>query len=867
MMKRAAIVLAVGELVTACGDDTGPSGPPPPPVESQILILLSGDGQIAGTDGKLAAPLVARVQTQNGASVAGVGVSWTITAAPGSGARLIAPEKVSGGDGTASAGLRLGDTPGAYRVAAWITPSDSVHFRATAEERVAAGIVIASGDAQAGSVGQLLPAPLVVRVDDQFGDAVAGARVDFELSRGLSGSPSLSATIEVTDANGSAATSLTLGDKNGTYGVRAIAAGDTVGFIATASGGSQDLIGVSAVSPDPVTEGTVATIDGVGFSATPSENRVSFDGVPATVQSATTTQLSVLVPDFTALNRCLPRRSVTVQVVLGPDSAAPVSAGVVPRTPPLALAPGEDVVLAGPAGVDCVQLPAHPAGAEYELVASPVPTIGDVPLSLSVNGRSAVAPSVTQLPSPVAGGPAPGASIPAGPASSRQPQYELDGRLRALEHGLRNRIRARSAATFALRAVAAPPAIGDTVEFLNSCFSGRITAVVRSVGVNAAVLEDTVATGAFSPAQYDSIAANFDATIFPTDTTYFGAPGDVDGNGIVFLLFTAAVNALSPAYNVGIVTGFFCPIDIGGGNDAEMFYLAVPDPAGTLNGGRGPPNVLTPAVARRLADGTVAHEFQHMINAQLGGGGAADVWINEGLSHLAEEVVGHATTGLTPGSELDSNDLGADMTAFRQYYIGDFANLAAYLSAPTQAALLLTVDPGAPETFAMRGASWSFIRYLLDRFGTPSSEADLTRALVKSSAFSGKVAVSGVFGLPFEDLIADWNGMFSVEDRVDLGGTPRNELALTSYRLRDVFDVLMVGFGLGPYPLGPPDALLTRTLQMPSIANATVSPASGLFVRLSADTDTDGTAIRLSDQAGGDLSASNEPRLVIIRTK
>jgi hypothetical protein len=865
-MKRILSVLVAGLLIGCGGDSTGPGGDGGG--GSRVLVLLSGDGQSTGTRGELANSLVVRVQTQNGAPISGVAVAWAITRSAGASGRLVSPQSTTGANGQASAGLQVGDTPGVYEVTASIASGDTVRFTATAEQRVGASLALVSGDGQSGVVSQALTNPFVVRVDDQFGDPLAGEPVNFEISKGFSGSPALSATIEASDQSGEALTTLTLGDKNGTYGVRALGASDTVNFTALASGGALDLISVNSVSPDPVTEGTVLTVDGTGFSTTASENQVWFDGIPAQVQSATANQLMVLVPDFTALDQCLPRRDVGIQAATGPDSADVVMAEVIPGGALVALAPGEDSLFVGPGEVDCIQLPPRASGEEYELMASPVPSGGVVPLQLHVNGRSPLgSPSIVNAPvAPASGSAAPASSSLAGGASLLAPQYALDARLREMERGLRARMRRVSTGTGFRLQFAAVPNVGDTVTFLNSCFSGNITAVARSVSGAAAVFEDTVASGAYTAAEYDSIAANFDNVIFPTDTTYFGSPGDIDSNGRVILLFTAAVNALSPPYNVGIVAGFFCPIDIGSGNNAEMFYLAVPDPAGTLNGGQGPPGLFDKTLARRLADGTVAHEFQHMINAQVGGGGVSDVWINEGLSHLAEEVVGHAALGLAPGSELASSDFGGSIPTFNKYYVSNFFNLGRYLGSPTSPALLLQFDPGAPGTFPMRGASWMFVRYLLDRFATPGTEAGTTKQLIQQGG-TAKSAVENVFGVDFEQTVAEWNAMFGVEDRSDLGAPVGSEYTLTSYRLRDIYDVLMGGTSVSPYPLAPPNALRTAALDVSTTLGGSVAAGSGLFTRLGTGGGSGGTAIRLSDVAGNDLAASNMPRLAIIRTK
>ena len=101
----------------------------------------------------------------------------------------------------------------------------------------------------------------------------------------------------------------------------------------------------------------------------------------------------------------------------------------------------------------------------------------------------------------------------------------------------------------------------------------------------------------------------------------FGAPCDIDDNGKIAILFTRAVNELTPANSPSFVGGFFFPRDLfpahaaptfdvcATSNEGEMFYMLVPDPTGAING-----NV--PARLRRqLTTGILAHEFQHLINA------------------------------------------------------------------------------------------------------------------------------------------------------------------------------------------------------------------------------------------------------------
>ena len=363
-------------------------------------------------------------------------------------------------------------------------------------------------------------------------------------------------------------------------------------------------------------------------------------------------------------------------------------------------------------------------------------------------------------------------------AGWRGPQYEWDTQLRDMERPLRPpHPGQRGPFVRASASAAAPPLVGDVMDFGFSCVTQTqfpstptdITAEVVSVSNNAVIFEDTLSRGAFTAGEYGDISLNFDNVIIGTDTLYFGAPANVPGDiapGQVVILYTPGVNRMTEDYREGFIAGFFCPLDLGftGGNDAKMFYVLVPDPAGDLTSVVG--DGLTKAMVLRTTDNTVTHELQHLINAQVGTGAAQEVWINEGLSHLAEEVVGHATSGLSPGADLGPAELlsgGPATDAFFKYYVDNFVNLGVYLEAPADtAALLNSTDPLGMNTFRMRGANWSFIRYLLDRFGTPATEWQKTRQLITNGATSSRQAVTDVFGVPFNSLAADWAAMLTI---------------------------------------------------------------------------------------------------------
>jgi YD repeat-containing protein len=79
-------------------------------------------------------------------------------------------------------------------------------------------------------------------------------------------------------------------------GGTAVYAYDAVGNILSISRYASSAVTVVEFSPNAGVVGTTVTISGTGFSATPSQNLVNFNGTAAAVVSATTTELRVTVP-------------------------------------------------------------------------------------------------------------------------------------------------------------------------------------------------------------------------------------------------------------------------------------------------------------------------------------------------------------------------------------------------------------------------------------------------------------------------------------------------------------------------------------------------------------------------------------------
>jgi hypothetical protein len=736
-------------------------------------------------------------------------------------------------------------------------------------------LVILSGDNQSGQAGRALPSALSVEVRNSAGDSLPDITVTWDVPSSAASDWTLGETSTTTGADGRTANWFALGSAVGAYQVRASIEGSSVTFSATASSspveivsgnGQVGLAGAALAQPlvVRVVDGGGAPISGVQVAFQVTEAPGTGTGIdPATATTAAdgTAQTVLTLGDTNGVVKVSASTSTATR-----QFAACTYGGVAgPMT--LQLNPGDDVVITG-ADVGCVQLPAQAMGDAYEVIVTPLPqTLSFNDMGLAVAGTVAGAPQIVS-PGAVSVRAAYSAFGAEGQAERerRAVQYEWDRQLRELENTLRPQISASVVDRGAFGLMAAPPVVGDQMTFDFSCVDNtkppfdnapsNITAEVIAVSNKAVIFEDVLAAGSYTAQEYDEILANFDNVIFDADTLYFGAPEDVAGDiapGQVVILYSSGVNNMTESYTLGYISGFFCPLDIieDAGNNAKMFYLAVPDPNGEYAGGSLPKDV-----ARLVTDNTVAHEFQHLINARTGTGAAQEVWINEGLSHLAEEIVGHAAAGLEPGAELVPGDI--DGANFDKYYANNFLNLREYLLAPGDtAALLNSTDPLGNNTFRMRGASWSFVRYLLDRFGAPATEWQITRQLINAGSLDSRQAVFEVFGVPFNDLAADWSAMLVVEDRTDLVGAVRPELELASYQLRSFYTI---------YPLNPDDTSLG--LDTSGTVTMDLFTATAEYFTLGADAATSGSGLRLQTGSGADLSTTAVvPHLVIVRTK
>lgn len=472
------------------------------------------------------------------------------------------------------------------------------------------------------------------------------------------------------------------------------------------------------------------------------------------------------------------------------------------------------------------------------------------------------------------------------PDFARTPQGRIEKNLRAFERSglaLRSPGDPLGLSRFSVRrssqvSAAAVPVVGDVLPIKipdtsdppkNLCTNFITTeAVVASVSQRAILVVDTLDGPPlllFPQAVLDSITQEFDNITFPTGASYFGTPTDIDANARVILLFTGQVNKLTPPgtpAGTGFVTGFFFAGDFfpatgttpgtfcQQSNVAEIFYLLAPDPAGAKYG-----NVRSASSVRQGTRGTVAHEFQHMINAGRRFQNPAvsnfeSTWLDEGLAHFLEDAVGRVQRGFTDLQTLAFNDIrpcGApcqEENDFNAFFRQNLLRLARWMERPDTSS---GISARADQNLSSRGAAWAIVRYAADNFSNGDVRA-LTRKLA-AGPDTGVRNFTVSAGASIDTLVAGW----LVSMYADHLGIPNlnAKYQYRSYNFRDVMP-----------PIAQPSG--TYPLQVQAIGSgsdnisSTNRSGSGTYYRLNVAANAGPKNVRILNPSGGVASFSGE---------
>jgi Bacterial Ig-like domain (group 2) len=351
-----------------------------------------------------------------------------------------------------------------------------------------------------------------------------------------------------------------------------------------------------------------------------------------------------------------------------------------------------------------------------------------------------------------------------------------------------------------LTGVASSPTVGSIIQINSNLTGGGCDAKVLhpakviAVLTHTIVLSDTLSpANGYTGAEMTAFGQAFDTLGYALDTLNFGAPTDIDGNGRVAILFTPGVNAI-PGPPGGYVLGLQASRDLipvascAGSNEGEMFYMPVPDPSSTINGNYTSKSTLSNTVLT-----TLVHEFQHLINAGRriyvnNASSLEEVWLNEGLSHIAEELLYYRISGNAPKSNISLSMIQstqAQLDAANTYVFQNFLRLRTYLLAPETNSPFAQVDG-----LQMRGAIWELLRYSADRKG--GTERSIWYPLVNTTS-TGQTNYNAVFG-NIITMAHDWS-IAQIADDAGLGVS--SIYANPSWNFRS----LMPPLNGGSYPL------------------------------------------------------------------
>ncbi|MFO7262369.1 MAG: IPT/TIG domain-containing protein [bacterium] len=640
-----------------------------------------------------------------------------------------------------------------------------------------------------GLVGTVLETPLRVVVTRRSnGEPLGRVSVSWRVVQG-SGARIEPATSQ-TDSAGIASAYLRLGPEPGSYRVEAWVPGAVdgpAGFEVYAVHRPEIL----AITPDPVPAGDVVRITGRNFGPVPEDHVVLFGNFRGTVLDGSSTELEVVVPG------CIPQRSVSVTVELGPVRSlpAPLRVEAEPESP-LVLERGRAATLTSPGELACIRLPAGPASARYLLIAQNAhdDPDRDLPFQLAALTGPLTAPPLDPTPTHsvafATGGPGEFGAL-------------WDAELRARERRLSPAAALPARGELRALGAGAAPKVGDRRQFRvinkDDGFT-RVTAEVMHVSGRAVFYQDVRApAGGFTATDFAALGRLFDDPIYEAVVSTFGEPSDVDGDGRITILFTPVVNEMTPRGSNGFIAGFFYGLDLTtepNSNRAEIFYSLVPDPNGDFGDRRATSDVL------RVVPPVLAHEFQHMIHFNqrflLRRVGTEVQWLSEALAHSAEDIVAAALR--ERGQESD-----ADV-----FSIPNLQRASRFLADPGGASLIGDDPPGSLEE---RGAQWLFLKYVSGHYGG----ADLLRTLTQTTR-SGVDNVTAATGRSWSSLLADWSVALWAHSAPELQGvTLEPRFTYANVDLRQEFQRFGASYPLEPVPLLMQDFVASDTLPAASM--------------------------------------------------
>lgn len=722
---------------------------------------------------------------------------------------------------------------------------------ACAHERVlAAGsfytLSVVGGDGQSAPAGSVASVPLTVSVRNASGTPVKAAVVVFRVENGAADGAAVTDSLAVSDELGKATAELRLGAHAGSVSVLAYPQGApsrSVTFHATAGAGPT----ISGVLPVTVSAGDTIAVAGSALGGASAV--VDFGGVRVRATGGTDGVIRAVVPP------CLAAGSTSLRVINGAAVSAAASVTIASRKRVLSLKLYEVVTVPAAELATCLTLSAED-GAQYVLIPQ---------FASWAAGPSTTTMRVTAT-STAAVADAPNAWLDAAPAGAsdlavRTAQQALDASLRAEESRLASLTRNSTAAA----ATPTTLSVGSLRSFhVATTVSGDVFADavgrLRYLGDHLGIYVDTVASTSYSDADLQQLGAFFDTELYRTATQAFGPESDIDGNGRVLVFLTPRVNGMVAAADCGFkgfVTGYFTGRDLlpqmANSNGGEIFYALVPDAYGWYSCSHAPYDV------KRMVASTFVHEMQHMISffhhVVARGGEAEQAWLNEGLSHISEELVAKLFEARYPAplGRATAEQMFPDSAS--PFIAQNLLDAYVYLNSSAAHSVTTFTGTGSIEE---RGAAWLFLRWLGDQKGE-----DVYRRLVQTSQ-TGIANVEARTGESFSALFGDFAAAIWMDS---IPGVPRSAVnGRYRFSSRNLRSLMARQAQISGWPMAWP----IMAVRLPIGGYAEGPLVQGTMVWLWLGPFSPGTpsvGLTMGRTDGGGLDAGLGARLGILRVK
>ena len=276
-----------------------------------------------------------------------------------------------------------------------------------------------------------------------------------------------------------------------------------------------------------------------------------------------------------------------------------------------------------------------------------------------------------------------------------------------------------------------------------------LTAELVYAGEYTLVYLDTVAINSeYLKALILQVTQAFETYIYQRVRQVFGGHVDVDNNSKVILLFSPKINASQRAIGFFYAGDLFAASEAYPSNEAEILYLAVPDEA-------------NPNFSVESLTATACHELQHLVNFSLKTFShiqedeppLESLLVNEGLSHLAEDICGYNLAG------------------------GNLLFVEHFLQDPHGINIVVDGQIDSPEK---RGAAYLLLRYAFEQAGGMSfafSELEDAGGMnylhsLAATNETGWQNVATNLDMSLAELLYQWHWAMMLADRPQKQGLP-----------------------------------------------------------------------------------------------